>query len=183
MIQPEHTPNPNALKFVLDRTVKKEGKSSYRNKKECEHVPLAQKLFDIPGVESVHFFNNYITITKDSSVVWPAIQNRVIKTIEENIEAHNSEFVDPDPEEERKKDFTEDMKKIDKILDYTIRPYLQSDGGDIQILSYKDNVLRVSYVGACGGCPSSTAGTLRAIENTLKEEYPDIVLDVESDLF
>ena len=67
---------------------------------------------------------------------------------------------------------TPQLLQINAILDQTIRPALQMDGGDLQILEYDDNkVLRIYYQGACGSCPSSTAGTLKAIENLLKDEF------------
>jgi Fe-S cluster biogenesis protein NfuA len=63
------------------------------------------------------------------------------------------------------------VQKINEVLDRMIRPALQGDGGDIEVIDYKDNVLTVFFQGACGGCPSSTAGTLSAIEATLREEF------------
>ncbi len=60
-IQP--TPNPNALKFVLNRLIKAEGKSSFKSHEDCQGVNLAQALFDLRGVDQVHFFQNVITVT------------------------------------------------------------------------------------------------------------------------
>ncbi len=69
----------------------------------------------------------------------------------------------------------EDVRKIEEILDRTIRPGLQGDGGDIEVVKYENNHLLVRYEGACGSCPSSTTGTLMAIEGILRDEFnPDI---------
>ena len=62
------------------------------------------------------------------------------------------------------------MERIDKMLDDMIRPSLQMDGGDIEILDFTDNVLTIRYMGACGGCPSSMSGTLEAIRSIVKDE-------------
>jgi Fe-S cluster biogenesis protein NfuA len=71
------------------------------------------------------------------------------------------------------------MAQINEILDQTVRPALQMDGGDIQLVDYKNNTLRVFYQGACGSCPSSTMGTLKAIENILKDQFnPDVVVEL-----
>ncbi|HBG61850.1 MAG: hypothetical protein A2306_12095 [Omnitrophica WOR_2 bacterium RIFOXYB2_FULL_38_16] len=71
------------------------------------------------------------------------------------------------------------MDKIKAIIDETIRPALKRDGGDLQVVSYKDNVLSIKYQGACGGCPHAAMGTLRFIEQTLKEKVnPDIVVKI-----
>ena len=60
--------------------------------------------------------------------------------------------------------------KINEILDRTIRPALQMDGGDLQVMAFDGQMVSVNYQGACGSCPSSTMGTLKAIENILRDE-------------
>ena len=70
-----------------------------------------------------------------------------------------------------------ELKKIEEILDRTVRPGLQGDGGDIQTLSLDNKVLMVKYQGACGTCPSASTGTLEAIKSILRDEY-DPELDV-----
>ena len=62
------------------------------------------------------------------------------------------------------------LRKIDKILDQSIRPHLQMDGGDIELITLEENILTLRYLGACGGCPSASGGTLRVIENHLKSQ-------------
>ena len=49
--------------------------------------------------------------------------------------------------------------------------YLQGDGGDIEVVGYKNHQLEVRYQGACGTCPSSTAATLDAIQGILREQF------------
>ena len=58
-------------------------------------------------------------------------------------------------------------------------------GGDLQCVSYKDNVLVIQYQGACGSCPSSQSGTLQAIQGILRAEYnPKIeVLASQAEMF
>jgi Fe-S cluster biogenesis protein NfuA len=72
-----------------------------------------------------------------------------------------------------KVEMTPEMQKIDEILDRTVRPGLQGDGGDIEVLSFepKEKKVYIHYQGACGTCPSSTAGTLMAIESILRDEF------------
>ncbi|EKD51745.1 MAG: hypothetical protein ACD_62C00187G0002 [uncultured bacterium] len=70
---------------------------------------------------------------------------------------------------------TDELKKIEAILDKKIRPMLQADGGNLEVLSLEGNTLGVRYQGACCGCPHAATGTLMAIESVLKDEYnPDI---------
>jgi Fe-S cluster biogenesis protein NfuA len=52
-----------------------------------------------------------------------------------------------------------------------VRPGLQADGGDLEVLELDGNILTIRYQGACGGCPSAMMGTLQAIESILREEF------------
>ena len=62
----EPTPNPNALKFIVDRDVIKAGKATFKSMIDCENIPLAQSIFDLRGVDQIHFFQNVITQTRIS---------------------------------------------------------------------------------------------------------------------
>ena len=171
----EPTPNPNSLKFVLGTSVKQEGRSTFRTMGECEGVPLASELFKIRGVDHVHFFQNVITVTKFGYEDWEVLEPKVVETIGQLIVQHDPCYVDHNPEEERRKNLSPELQAIEQILDNTIRPGLQADGGDLECIDYRDNTLIIRYEGACGSCPSAQYGTLQAIEGILRAEYnPDI---------
>ncbi len=167
-IQP--TPNPNALKFILNRDVKTDGKVSFKTPQDCKDVPLALSLFDLRGVDQIHFFQNVITISKFSFEDWDSLEPAVQTCIENFIDEHDANFKVFNPEEDRRANLPPELRKIEDILDRKIRPGLQGDGGDMVVKDYKDNVLIVKYQGACGTCPSSTTGTLEAIRAILRDE-------------
>lgn len=169
------TPNPNALKFVCSVPVKNVDSSTYRSPMECVSNNLALKLFTIRGVDQLHFFEHAITVTKFGYEEWDAVEPLIKSCLYENLGEHDPSYEDPDPEADRRKGLSPELKKIEEILDRTIRPGLQADGGDIQAISIENNVLLVRYQGACGTCPSSTTGTLEAIRGILKDEHnPEI---------
>ena len=176
----QSTPNPNALKFVLSVPVKAEGKVTYKSAQECGNNPMAKALFTVPNVSEVYFFDNYITVTQDGNADWDAIEDQIKQIVLEQAEHHDPNF----QVEESKKPVTvtsdnPEIAKINEILDRTIRPALQMDGGDLQVVGFDGHVLAVSYQGACGSCPSSTMGTLKAIENLLRDEYnPEITVEI-----
>ena len=175
MIQP--TPNPNALKFILEQPLKKEGYSTYRSPMDCPDNRLALEIFKIRGVDQIHLFDNTVTVTKFGYEEWDNVEPQVTETLQREVPHHNPEYFDPDPEKERRENLAPELQEIEHILDRTIRPGLQADGGDIQAVSYEDKVLLIRYQGACGTCPSSTTGTLEAIKGILRNEY-DQDLDV-----
>ena len=56
-----------------------------------------------------------------------------------------------------------------------VRPFLQRDGGDVELVEVTDDgIVRVRLKGACAGCPGATMTLKNAIEDTLKQEIPEV---------
>ncbi|MCX5991552.1 MAG: NifU family protein [Chloroflexi bacterium] len=64
-------------------------------------------------------------------------------------------------------------EKVEAVL-AKIRPNLQADGGDVELVDVKSGVVRVRLKGACGGCPMAAITLKDGIERALKEEVPGI---------
>ena len=60
-----------------------------------------------------------------------------------------------------------------------IRPSLQADGGDVELVNVVDGIVKVRLTGACGGCPMSQMTLKQGIETYVKKKIPEIV-SVES---
>lgn len=56
-----------------------------------------------------------------------------------------------------------------------IRPMLQADGGDVELIGIDDGVVTVKLQGACAGCPMSQMTLKNGIEKLLKKEIPEVV--------
>ena len=69
-------------------------------------------------------------------------------------------------------------EKIKKAL-ADIRPSLQADGGDVELVDVENGIVRVRLTGACGGCPMSQMTLKQGIETYIKKEVPEI-LSVEA---
>jgi Fe-S cluster biogenesis protein NfuA len=171
LIRIQATPNPNAWKFVLDRPVLNEGKATYADAKEAEQNPLANALFQVPDVRQVHFFQNVITVTHNFDADVEKLQQEVCSVIQTRMPIHNPNQTQFDEKKMRRAGLSPEMQQIEEILDRTVRPGLQGDGGDLDVIKYEDNKLFVYYQGACGTCPSATSGTLMAIEGILRDEF------------
>lgn len=66
------------------------------------------------------------------------------------------------------------VEEVKKVLDM-VRPALQADGGDVELVEVgEDGVVKVRLVGACGHCPMSTMTLKMGIERTLKEKVPGV---------
>ena len=174
----QQTPNPNALKFIVDKDLLIDGKITITAKEECLHVPLASCLFDLEGVNQLYFFQNTITVTKSEEIPWDDLEIMIKNFILEKGSDHDPNFKITS-NQPSKKSLSPELQKIDEILDHTVRPGLQGDGGDIEVVSLEDHILTVHYEGACGTCPSAVGGTLMAIQSILRDEY-DPKLEVSS---
>lgn len=70
----------------------------------------------------------------------------------------------------------EKQSQYDQVLEVLdkLRPFLQRDGGDCELVDVEDGVVKLKLVGACGSCPSSTITLKAGIERALVEEVEGI---------
>jgi Fe-S cluster biogenesis protein NfuA len=66
------------------------------------------------------------------------------------------------------------MKEKVEVALNKIRPALQADGGDVELVDVADGVVKVRLTGACGGCPMSQMTLKMGIERHLKKEVPEV---------
>ncbi len=64
-------------------------------------------------------------------------------------------------------------EQVQAVLD-KIRPALQADGGDVELVGVEDGVVKVKLTGACRGCPMSQITLANGVERVLKQELPDV---------
>lgn len=64
-------------------------------------------------------------------------------------------------------------EKVESALNQ-IRPALQADGGDVQLIDVSQDVVTLRLTGACGGCPMAAMTLRRGIEQVLKERVPEV---------
>ncbi|ANW97364.1 hypothetical protein AXE80_14135 [Wenyingzhuangia fucanilytica] len=71
------------------------------------------------------------------------------------------------------------QKKVETALD-EIRPFLESDGGNISLISIEDNIVKVKLEGACVGCNVNQMTLKNGVEATIKKHAPQIeeVIDI-----
>jgi len=67
-----------------------------------------------------------------------------------------------------------DKAKVQAVID-EIRPMLQADGGDIELVDVEqDGVVKVKLTGACGGCPMAQMTLQMGVQRRLKKDFPDL---------
>jgi len=65
------------------------------------------------------------------------------------------------------------QEKIEAVLN-RVRPALQADGGDVELVEVNDGVVKVKLTGACNGCAMATMTLRMGIERVLKEQIPEV---------
>ncbi len=174
LVRPQETPNPMALKFITNRPIKTDGKATLNSPLELAESALVRDLFAIEGVKQVHLFQNTLTVTHGGELDSEDLADQVVSVIKTRLPVHNPDFEFGEEKNFRKtvdrSQLSPELQAVEEILDRTIRPGLQADGGDIEVISLENNQLKILYQGACGGCPSSMMGTLDAIQNILQQE-------------
>ena len=64
-------------------------------------------------------------------------------------------------------------EKVEEVIQ-SIRPRLQADGGDIELVGVEDGVVKVRLQGACHGCPGAQMTLKLGVERLLKEKIPEV---------
>ena len=191
-IYAESTPNPEVMKFVSNRMLADKS-LEFLNPSEAKKIPMIQKIFSLPFVESIFLSSNFISIKKTSNLEWGEIilelRNFITKILNEddiqnyteNIELIKENIVSDTKEidsEKKNITYSEIEQDIIGLLNEYIRPAVEGDGGAIEFDSFSDGIVKVILKGACSGCPSSTATLKHGIESLLKQKLGEDIKEV-----
>lgn len=66
------------------------------------------------------------------------------------------------------------ISEVERLLEERIRPFLHSHGGDAEIVSYENGILKLRMLGQCAGCPAAMLTNETLIEAELKQEISDL---------
>jgi hypothetical protein len=81
-VTPEGTPNPNAVKFTLDRPATEKRSETFRAGSDPADSPLGARIFALDGVTNVFLTANFVSVTKDAGIDWDELLPAVIEQIE-----------------------------------------------------------------------------------------------------
>jgi len=186
-IYTEATPNPESMKFVLNRMLLPQNSIDFRTPADAEGIsPMASALFsDFQYVKGVFIMNNFVTITKTAELEWfeiipelrEYIRNYLAEekpvVIAEAIEQYITSHPSGNPNLISEND-SEIVKKIKGMLTKYVQPAVEMDGGSIVFRDFKDGIVTLGMQGSCSGCPSSTVTLKSGIEGLLKRMVPEV---------
>ncbi|MEP7320427.1 MAG: NifU family protein [Saprospiraceae bacterium] len=185
MLYTEQTPNPETLKFVLNRIIYK-GIADFKNADQAYNwSPFASALFEFPFVKGVYLCNNFVTITKEPHMEW----NDIMLETKEYIKAYIAdgkpiinegyqEYLDQVEKDSSPIQYSESdselVKRIKDLIETYVKPAVEMDGGNIEFKAYDQGTVYVIMQGSCSGCPSSTVTLKAGIEGMLKRMIPEV---------
>ena len=184
MVEIEHTPNPDTLKFLPGKKVSEVGPIEFLKNDKNIKVSLANKILSLEGTVMVFFGEDFITVKKEKDLNWDDMKHGIISEINDYYSKGNEVVVGKDlrlvkilsesVSDSKPVESNAVVNKINEILDSKIRPAVARDGGDIAFKSFKDGIVTVELKGSCSGCPSSIMTLKQGVQNLLCHYVPEI---------
>jgi len=184
LVNTEHTPNPNTLKFLPGKKVSEVGPIEFLKNDKSIKVPLANKILSIKGTTMVFIGESFITVKKEKDLNWKDLKHGIISEINDYYSKGNEFVVGKDlrlekilsesTSDSRPVQSNEIINKINEVLDSKVRPAVAKDGGDITFKSFKDGVVTVELKGSCSGCPSSIMTLKQGVQNLMCHYIPEV---------
>jgi len=163
---------------MLDRTLYI-GSVSYNSREEARRSLLAEKLFEIEGIEKVQMIGHLLVVTKSVDRGW--------KEIGEQIEAIlNAYFISGmaltrEQVEDRMMLVGRGVKeKVQYLIDHDINPGVAAHAGFVELIDVKDNNVYLRLGGGCQGCGAADFTLKQGIEAIIRREVPEIrqIIDI-----
>jgi len=178
IVETEHTPNPDTLKFLPGKKVSEIGPIEFLKDDKSIKIPLANKILSLDGIVMVFFGEDFITVKKEIGLDWKDLKHGIISEINDYYSKGNSVVVSKEYNEKNIKNETnqsnETIIKIKEVLDSKVRPAVARDGGDITFKSFKDGIVTVELKGSCSGCPSSVMTLKQGVQNLMCHYIPEV---------
>ena len=184
MVDTEHTPNPDTLKFLPGKKVSEVGPIEFLKNDKSIKVSLANKILSLEGTVMVFFGEDFITVKKEKDLNWDDLKHGIISEINDYYSKGNEVVVSKDlklakilsesASDSEPVQSNEIINKINEVLDSKVRPAVAKDGGDITFKSFKDGVVTVELKGSCSGCPSSIMTLKQGVQNLLCHYIPEV---------
>jgi Fe-S cluster biogenesis protein NfuA len=178
-LRARETPNPEGRLYLSDQVLCL-GRPAFFvsdfTPGEPDQPDLAVRLLAVRGVRSILLRDNTLTVEREPDHPWPEIDAGIDIALREHLllcgppEGPLSSSNDTDSIE----------SQIRAVVAEKLLPAIHRDGGDLEVIGYSAGVVKVSMVGACRTCPSSSLTLRLGVEKTLKEAFPGKIERVET---
>jgi Fe-S cluster biogenesis protein NfuA len=169
---------PDLCRFMVERTLFI-GTKTISSMAEAQGFPIAEKLFEIDGVNKIQLIGHLLVVTKSNEGDWEGI----IKQVETVLTAYliSGLALTREQVEERMMLIGRNQReKIQYLIDHQINPGVAAHGGFVQLIDVKDETVYVRLGGGCQGCSAADFTLRQGIESIVRREVPEIrqILDI-----
>jgi Fe-S cluster biogenesis protein NfuA len=159
-------------KFSVDRPVYPGGSAYFGEKVRASGSPLAEKLFDLQGVDSVLIQDNIVTVNAETGGNWLPLAKQIGAVIREVLGSGEKSVSDKlleslPPEDDIK-------KKVQAVFDKEINPAIAMHGGFVELIDVKGNEVFIRMGGGCQGCGMADVTLKQGIEKSIRQMVPEV---------
>jgi Fe-S cluster biogenesis protein NfuA len=159
-------------KFVVDRPVFPGASVYFGGKDRAAGSPLAEKLFNLEGIETVLIQDNFVTVTASTGGQWMPLAKDVGSTIRSVLASGEAPVADSALSSVPPAD--EITKKIQELFTSQINPAIASHGGWVELIDVKGNEVFIRMGGGCQGCGMANVTLRNGIEKAIRQAVPDV---------
>jgi len=165
LIESEVTFNTNVRNFYFNTPFLKIGQMEYANQMTVQPSQLLKNILDLQNIKEVLLTPDMLFVQKENNGDWSVLAPQIMAEVVEYDFSNFENF-----------DFsTQNIPAaINALIEAKIRPFLIRDGGNIELIDFKNGVLFVKLQGKCHGCPHVMQTLKNTIEATLKKYIPAV---------
>jgi Fe-S cluster biogenesis protein NfuA len=169
---------PLLCRFMVERTLFI-GTKAINSKAEAQGFPLAEKLFEIDGINKIELIGHLLVVAKSEDSQWEG----VIKQVEAVLTAYfvsGLALTREQVEERMMLTGRNTREKIEYLIDHQINPGVAAHAGFVQLIAVKDDTVYVRLGGGCQGCGAADFTLRQGIKAIIRREVPEIreVMDI-----
>ena len=173
--------DPDTCKFTVNRPVHPGGPFFFENQEQAQGSPLVERLFDLPGVAHVLVAGNVVTVGKESSPAWSALNASIGTVIRSQLLTGICAILEsPGRAGTSRRSDAEVRTVVQSLLDREVNRSIANHGGQISIVEVRDGKLLIAMSGGCQGCTASQVTLKDGFELMVRRVAPEIVEIVDT---
>jgi Fe-S cluster biogenesis protein NfuA len=163
---------PRQCAFTIDRPVYPNRSYYFGDPEKARGSLLAEKIFELPGVESILVSHDTVTVTTRDVVEWPVFGRQVGAAIRSSLQSGATLVSD---ELHKSLPPAEVIREVvSHILDTLINPNVAGHGGFVQLIDVRENVVYLRLGGGCQGCGMADVTLRSGIERMIRDKVPEV---------
>ncbi len=162
----------STCRFIVDRAVYPDGSVYFGEKMRAAGSPLAEKIFEIDGVQTVLIQDSVVTVSASTSGNWTPVAKQVGVAIRAVLASGEKPVADdvlanmPAPDAIR--------QKVLDVLNNEINPAVAAHGGWVELIDVKGNEVFIKMGGGCQGCGMADVTLKQGVEKSIRLAIPEV---------